>query len=289
MFFHFKIQINNKRISLKSEMSIPTQKLELKRKFEIFSNNEFEEEITEHNEKKAKKKENEEKNIKYFSISTDPQVQYASLGLHQSSINKYEPTSPNMHGLDKVTHPIVNRTQIESPFNKMKRAQLNFQTATKLFSKTVDTKISQQNAINNTDKEETKTFIRIFRGNWNMKTALSNPKVLFLFGDNFIKKGTKGQAVIRYAPNSAGIPTKKFPSMNSESFLNDSEFEENKRKIEEAFRIIEIRVGKELITEANNSNSTKCYSSFEGIMFPENGFGTGLAMLKAKAPLTAQW
>jgi hypothetical protein len=127
----------------------------------------------------------------------------------------------------------------------MKRAQLSFQTATKLFSQTVQTKLSQQNSAQNNSGGEKTNFIRVFRGNWSMSTATSNPKILFLFGDNFIKKGTKGQAVIRYAPNSAGIPTKKFPSMDSDSFLNDSEFEENKRKIEEAFRAIEIRLGKQ--------------------------------------------
>ena len=53
----------------------------------------------------------------------------------------------------------------------------------------------------------------------------NNPDKIYVFGDNLIHKGKGGQAIIRDCHNAYGIPTKRLPSMDSDSFFND-EFDE---------------------------------------------------------------
>ena len=43
----------------------------------------------------------------------------------------------------------------------------------------------------------------------------SMPEKIFVFGDNLLQRGTKGQAAIRGEPNAVGVPTKRAPSMLS--------------------------------------------------------------------------
>ncbi len=97
------------------------------------------------------------------------------------------------------------------------------------------------------------------------------PKWLFLFGDNDQKTGTGGQACIRHESNTAGIPTKKRPSNLKLSFYTDEEFKDNDDKIFNAIEHI-----KYIMVD------------YDAIVFPANGFGTGLADLPTKAPKTFQ-
>ena len=59
---------------------------------------------------------------------------------------------------------------------------------------------------------------------------------IFLFGDNLTERGFGGQAKeMRGEENAVGIPTKKAPSNNPNSFFTDKEFADNKKAIDEAF------------------------------------------------------
>ena len=97
--------------------------------------------------------------------------------------------------------------------------------------------------------------------------ARSRPHDLFIFGDNLVRKGTGGQACIRYESNSWGIPTKQFPTMASTAFFYDATFQFN----DVIFNLICL---------------TRCADHFKTIIFPEAGLGTGLAKMPEKAPLT---
>lgn len=93
------------------------------------------------------------------------------------------------------------------------------------------------------------------------------PDKVFVFGDNVIQKGQKegaGQAVIRYEPNAFGIPVKHFPSMKEGAFFNDQESE------------------KELVCEALRE-LYKIGLTGKTIVFPEDGIGTGRAMMRQKS------
>ncbi len=119
---------------------------------------------------------------------------------------------------------------------------------------------------------KTKEFtekICLFSGFWKVSDCNDNPKSLFLYGDNDQKKGKKGQAVIRDCVNAIGIPTKKYPSNNSDAYFSDDEYDDNCKNITSAFVGI-IDISKE----------------YDEILFPCDGFGTGLAQLSTKAPNT---
>lgn len=89
---------------------------------------------------------------------------------------------------------------------------------------------------------------------------------IFLFGDNLTGRGFGGQAKeMRGEENAVGIPTKKAPSNNPNSFFTDKEFSPNKQAIDEAFG----KIPPDKI-----------------IVIPKAGLGTGLAQLEEKAPQT---
>ena len=98
-----------------------------------------------------------------------------------------------------------------------------------------------------------------------MNILQNNPDTAYLFGDNDIHEGKGGQAVIRDEPNAYGIPTKKLPTMEDNAFYTDAEYDENVRKIEEAFQ----RIPDDM-----------------DIIMPEDGLGIGRAKLQQKAPRT---
>lgn len=116
--------------------------------------------------------------------------------------------------------------------------------------------------------------VKYFNGFWTMNDAINNPNCLFIFGDNDIKKGRKGQAVIRDAKNSFGIPTKKKPFYDEDSYYTDDEYDDNIDKIFGEFIYLKLLI-------LNNN--------YEFIYLPQNGLGTGLAKLPIKAPRTYQF
>jgi hypothetical protein len=107
---------------------------------------------------------------------------------------------------------------------------------------------------------------------WSIDDCIKESKALFIFGDNDVKKGCGGQAVIRYCKNAYGIPTKKYPSNNPNSFYTDVEYDMNCKKIMEAITQI-----------------IKISEKYQEINFPLDGFGTGLARLQNKAPKTLKF
>ena len=101
------------------------------------------------------------------------------------------------------------------------------------------------------------------------KLVRENTNIYFVFGDNLIKQGKGGQAIIRDFKNTIGVPTKKYPSNHKKSFMTDEELEQNKKVINTAFAKIK----------------TKLREGYY-IALPVNGLGTGLAKLSEKAPKT---
>lgn len=96
----------------------------------------------------------------------------------------------------------------------------------------------------------------------------SNPEILFVFGDNLIRRGLGGQAKeMRGEPNAVGIATKRLPSMGKGAFFTDEDFESWKNFSEEAFILLRIRASQEKL-----------------IIWPMQGIGTGFARLRSKAP-----
>lgn len=114
--------------------------------------------------------------------------------------------------------------------------------------------------------------ICIFGRFWDVPDCNESPRSLFVFGDNDVEKGCGGQAVIRPCRNAIGIPTKKYPSNRSDSFYTDAEYESNCQKVTDAIELI--------IFESKK---------YDEIVFPSDGFGTGLASLATRAPKTLKF
>lgn len=115
--------------------------------------------------------------------------------------------------------------------------------------------------------------ITVFHVFWTMQTVVDDSHSLYLFGDNDVGRGRGGQATIRDAANAHGIPTKHAPSLNSKAFYTDERLAENVAKMHAA-----------LAAAKKKFDSGK----YTRIVFPKDGFGTGLAELARRAPKTAE-
>jgi hypothetical protein len=114
--------------------------------------------------------------------------------------------------------------------------------------------------------------IEIFEGFWTEETVRQNPDKIFIFGDNDLRVGKGGQAIIRDLPNTFGIRTKKKPNLHPLSFYNDHEYLDNCQKIRQD--VIKI-------TELVEGGKT--------IVLSSGGYGTGLSKLPEVAPKTFEY
>jgi hypothetical protein len=94
----------------------------------------------------------------------------------------------------------------------------------------------------------------------------ANPNKIYIFGDNTQRIGTGGQAQIRNNENAFGIATKLQPNNSASAFMSDNSLQANKDVID--------------------SDIAKIKADGRSLVFPKDGFGTGLAKLKEKAPKT---
>lgn len=129
--------------------------------------------------------------------------------------------------------------------------------------------MQNKNKINTHPVIHRKSKIIIFKGFWSRFDVENNPSALFVFGDNNVHQGLGGQAIIRGLPNTIGIPTKKFPSNDLNSYYSDNDYVDNIRRIQNAVN--------EIINQAHK---------YKFVVLPEDGLGTGLAKLPTKAPKT---
>ena len=53
-----------------------------------------------------------------------------------------------------------------------------------------------------------------------------HPEFYFVFGDNLIRRGTGGAAVLRYHPQAIGFITKKFPDNQDSSFFTPESYKD---------------------------------------------------------------
>jgi hypothetical protein len=98
----------------------------------------------------------------------------------------------------------------------------------------------------------------------------SNPDVLYVFGDNTIRKGMGGQAgQMRGEPNAVGVATKLLPSQTDNSYFSDNDYTNNVK------------------TLMNDLQPVINHLKRGGIVvWPSDGIGTGLSELPQRAPKT---
>ena len=96
----------------------------------------------------------------------------------------------------------------------------------------------------------------------------ANRNQVYVFGDNFARRGFGGQArEARHEPNTIGIPTKRAPTYADDAYLTDADFQEWLEVAHSDF---------DSIRRALRDGRT--------IVLPVAGLGTGLAQLPERAP-----
>ncbi len=115
--------------------------------------------------------------------------------------------------------------------------------------------------------------IKIHQGFWTRDQVARDTESVYVFGDNAEDAYTnfypsRTQAVIRGLSNSFGLVTKRNRGTSYSSYIYNSDLEYFKTVVEASIDVL------------------KAYQE-EGktIVFPQDGIGTGKAMLKEKAPL----
>ena len=96
----------------------------------------------------------------------------------------------------------------------------------------------------------------------------ANPNKLFVFGDNMLRYGKGGQAIIRDLPNTLGIATKRAPRTDEFAYFSDAD-DEMDAMLQDIRKLW-------LISRCN---------VFTHIVFPTKGIGTGMAHMKSKSPM----
>lgn len=107
-----------------------------------------------------------------------------------------------------------------------------------------------------------------------VEKCIANPHKLYIFGDNLMRIGRGGQAQIRDCFNSTGLATKCAPTMNDNAF-----FRENTQEEEDYFKNV---ISKDVFKIKQRFFAQQV--SFDTIVFPADGLGTGLSKLPEKAP-----
>ncbi len=92
----------------------------------------------------------------------------------------------------------------------------------------------------------------------------SNSDKIYVFGDNLLRRGKAGQAIIRGEPNAFGVPTKRWPSMLASSFFSDQP--------------------EEIDAVLTALRELYALSTKNQIVFPSLGLGTGLAQMPTVSP-----
>lgn len=98
------------------------------------------------------------------------------------------------------------------------------------------------------------------------KFCMAHYESIVVFGDNLIEKGKAGQAIIRDEGNAFGVPTKRLPSMDINSFFSDQKDEYDIVKSKLIYLWEQHLLGRNII-------------------LPSNPIGSGLANLKEKSPV----
>ena len=101
----------------------------------------------------------------------------------------------------------------------------------------------------------------------------AQPEALFLFGDNMVGIGLKGQArEMRGEPNAVGIPTKWSPGRAPHDYFSDRDMAAFAAVVEERLERVEEHLRRGGL-----------------VIVPEAGLGSGLSQLPKKAPMLNEW
>lgn len=92
------------------------------------------------------------------------------------------------------------------------------------------------------------------------------PQHIFIYGDNYNRRGRGGQAIIRNEPNTLGLVTKWYPSDNANAYFRDDDMNASVQITTSFERILDI------------------LDQGKSIVLSSQGYGNGYARLPIVAP-----
>lgn len=117
----------------------------------------------------------------------------------------------------------------------------------------------------------------------------ANPNRLYIFGDNLDRQGLGGQAgEMRGEPNAFGIATLRHLTQSEKPLIRRLPIKDNVFIHDgdpDAYTILEAEFTR-LNTEIERRMSDR---SFDGIVYPLDGIGTGIAALDINAPILLKY
>ncbi|MFW6225676.1 MAG: hypothetical protein ACOC3V_01795 [bacterium] len=97
----------------------------------------------------------------------------------------------------------------------------------------------------------------------------NNPEVIFVFGDNTLRIGKGGAAVLRDEPNVYGFITKKFPDNKDSSFYKDDEYKQiYQEEIKKLKQVLKNHPFQTFLISKIGAGLANKYNIFEKIIFP---------------------
>lgn len=104
---------------------------------------------------------------------------------------------------------------------------------------------------------------------WTIRDCAMYPQYLFVYGDNLLRVGCVGQAVIRDCTNAVGLVTKKAPTNKPIAFYSDADLASYQRVLSRDIQVMYSMMESDEYTH---------------LVIPQDGWGTGLAKLDSRAP-----
>ena len=105
-----------------------------------------------------------------------------------------------------------------------------------------------------------------------LKYLREHPNHIFVFGDNSLRRGKKGGAILRDEPNAYGFITKKFPSYNDDAYFKCSQYQDVfKKEMDKLIAMIKANPDKTFLISKIGSGLANKFHIFERIIEPNLG------------------
>jgi hypothetical protein len=96
-----------------------------------------------------------------------------------------------------------------------------------------------------------------------------NPSCIFVFGDNTLRRGNGGAAILRHHPQSYGFITKRYPTYEDAAFYRPEEYQEiYKQELEKLKKEIINNSDKTFLISLIGAGLANRYKIFETVIEP---------------------
>lgn len=103
----------------------------------------------------------------------------------------------------------------------------------------------------------------------NAQMLTENPDWVFVFGDNTLRRGNGGAAILRHHPQSYGFITKKYPTYVDDAFYTPEEYQEiYKQEVEKLKKEVINNPNKIFLISLIGAGLANRHKIFENVIHP---------------------